>query len=138
MDPGTDFLHILVATLAALAAGFIWYLPPVFGNKWRMLVKEYTGMEDDDLKPEIFKLFVKWFFVVLINAIVLFLLIDRLDIQSRLSAIKIAAGLWLGFGLSFSSWPVIFARQRQSLWLINNGAFLFMQIVMAVILVAWR
>src|SRR6185503_4295472 len=124
MNEGNIFYHILGATLAGLAAGFIWFLPPVFGNRWRELVKEYTGQTDDDLKPEPFKQLIIWFFVTLINAIILYLLIDRLDIQSRLSALKLALGIWAGFGLTFSSWPVIFARQRQSLWLINNGAFL--------------
>ena len=138
MSIGTDLLHIFVATVAALAAGTIWYLPFVFGDRWKELVKEYTGMTDDDLKPEPLRQLPMWFFVTLINAIVVYLLADRLDIQSRLSALKVAFALWAGFGLTFSSWSVIFARQRQSLWMINNGAFLLMQAVICFILVMWR
>ncbi len=133
-----DLLHILVATVAALVAGIIWYQPFMFGNRWKELVKEYTGMTDEDLKPEPLRQIPMWFFVTLINAIVVYLIADRLDIQSRLSAIKIALALWAGFGLTFSSWSVIFARQRQSLWLLNNGAFLLMQAVICFILVMWR
>ena len=138
MSFSTDLLHILFAAFAALVAGYVWYHPLVFGNRWRELVKEYTGMTDDDLKPQPMKQLPMWFFVILINAIVVYLIADRLDIQSRLSALKIAFGLWAGFGLTFSSWSVIFARQRQSLWLINNGAFLLMQGVICFILVMWR
>jgi hypothetical protein len=138
MNLRTDLLHIVVATLAALAAGIFWYQPFVFGARWKELMKEYTGMTDDDLKAEPARQIPMWFFVTLINAIVVYLIADRLDIQSRLSALKIAFGLWAGFGLTFSSWSVIFARQRQSLWLINNGAFLLMQAVICFILVMWR
>lgn len=138
MSIANDLLHILVATVAALIAGYVWYLPFVFGNRWKELVKEYTGMNDEDLKPEPMKQVPMWFFVTLINAIVVYLIADRLDIQSRLSALKIAFALWAGFGLTFSSWSVIFARQRQSLWIINNGAFLLMQAVICFILVMWR
>ena len=62
-----DLLHILVATVAALIAGYIWYHPLVFGTQWRELVKEYTGMTDDDLKPEPLRQIPMWFFVTLIN-----------------------------------------------------------------------
>ena len=133
-----DLLHILVATVAAMIAGYVWYHPMVFGNRWKELMKEYTGMTDEDLKSEPIRQMPKWFFVTLINVIVVYLIADRLDIQSRLSALKIALALWAGFGLTFSSWPVIFARQRQSLWLINNGAFLLMQAIICFILVMWR
>jgi len=133
-----DLLHILVATIAALVAGIIWYQPFMFGTRWKELVKEYTGMTDEDLKPDPLRQIPMWFFVTLINAIVVYLIADRLDIQSRLSALKIAFALWAGFGLTFSSWSVIFARQRQSLWMLNNGAFLLMQAVICFILVMWR
>ena len=133
-----DLLHILVATIAAMVAGIIWYQPFMFGKRWKELVKEYTGMNDEDLKPEPLRQLPMWFFVTLINAIVVYLIADRLDIQSRLSALKIALALWAGFGLTFSSWNVIFARQRQTLWMLNNGAFLLMQAVICFILVMWR
>jgi hypothetical protein len=138
MSVANDLLHIFVATVSALIAGMIWYHPLVFGTRWKELMKEYTGMNDDDLKPEPMRQIPMWFFVTLINAIVVYLIADRLDIQSRLSALKIALALWAGFGLTFSSWSVIFARQRQSLWMLNNGAFLLMQAVICFIIVMWR
>jgi hypothetical protein len=138
MSIANDLLHILIATIAALIAGVIWYHPLVFGTRWKELTKEYTGMTDDDLKPEPMRQIPMWFFVTLINAIIVYLIADRLDIQSRLSALKIALALWAGFGLTFSSWSVIFARQRQSLWMLNNGAFLLMQAVICFIIVMWR
>jgi len=138
MSVKDDLIHILVATVAALLVGIIWYQPFFFGNTWKRLVKEYTGMTDEDLKPEPLRQIPMWFFVTLINAIVVYLITDRLDIQSNLSALKIAFGLWAGFGLTFSSWSVIFARQRQSLWILNNAAFLMMQAVICFILVMWR
>lgn len=138
MSITTDLLHILAATVAAMLVGYIWYHPLVFGTKWKELMKEYTGMTDEDLKSAPLMQLPKWFFITLINVIVVYLIADRLDIQSRLSALKVAFALWAGFGLTFSSWYVIFARQRQSLWLINNGAFLLMQAIICFILVMLR
>ena len=31
---GVNYLAVVVAAVVALVIGFIWYSPPVFGNRW--------------------------------------------------------------------------------------------------------
>jgi hypothetical protein len=37
-----SWLSVIVAGIAALVVGFIWYLPSTFGTRWAELVKRYT------------------------------------------------------------------------------------------------
>lgn len=37
---------VLVAALASMVIGYVWYAKPVFGTRWMM----YTGMTDDKAK----------------------------------------------------------------------------------------
>jgi hypothetical protein len=79
-----------------------------------------------------------WLLGFVLNAAALAVIVRGLGITSAVEAIWLAVIVWAGLGLAFSSWPVIHARQPVGLWLINNGAHLLMQVVMAVILAVWR
>lgn len=41
-----NWLAVLLAFLATLAVGFIWYMPPVLGNRWMAAI----GKTEEDLK----------------------------------------------------------------------------------------
>jgi hypothetical protein len=36
-----NWVAIIVAAIAVLIVGFVWYLPPLFGRRWAGLVKQY-------------------------------------------------------------------------------------------------
>lgn len=46
MNVEVNWVGVLLATLAAMALGGIWYAKPVFGKLWMKLV----GLKDDDVK----------------------------------------------------------------------------------------
>ena len=46
--------------------------------------------------------------------------------------------LGIGLGATLNTWPVILARMPRTWWMLNNGAFLAMQLAMGAILGAWR
>jgi hypothetical protein len=73
-----------------------------------------------------------------VNAAVFALFLRALGITETGGAILLGVTAWLAWAATLSSWPVIFARQPVGVWAINNGAHLVMQVVMAVILTAWR
>jgi hypothetical protein len=137
--PQVNFVAVIVASLAALIVGFVWYLPPTFGKSWATFVKQYTGLSDADLMPANIPLTMGlWLLGFLVNAFALAVLINGLGINTLSDGLILAVLVWLGMGLSISSWPVIHARQPRGLWLLNGIAFLIMQIVMSIILILWR
>jgi hypothetical protein len=139
-----NWLAVIAAGIAALAIGFIWYLPPLFGARWAGLVKAYGRPYGDDpnldpMQPAnpLMPMGI-WLVGFLINAFVLALAINLLATSSIGGAIAIGVVAWAGFAAPLSSWPAAFARWPWGLWLINNGCYLVIQIVMAVILILWK
>lgn len=134
-----NWLAVITAGVAALAIGFVWYLPPTFGAHWAGFVKRYTRLSDADLVPSNIPLtMVLWFLGFLVNASALALVILSMGINNLGDGILFGIIVGVGFGLTISSWPVIHAKQPMGLWLINGAAYLVMQIVMAVILTLWK
>ena len=134
-----NWLAVVLAGIAALVIGIIWYLPPVFGTRWAGFVKTYTGLSDADLMPSNIPLTLGlWLLGFIANALALALLIGGIEIGNVGDGILLGVAVWAGFGLTLSSWPVIHAKQPPGLWLVNGAAYLLMQIVMSVILTLWR
>lgn len=46
MDVDVNYLGILLATLAAMVVGGIWFAPPVLGNRWSKIV----GLDEEKAK----------------------------------------------------------------------------------------
>ena len=137
--PAVNFLEVLVAAVAALVVGFVYYLPPIMGLRWGNLIKSYAHLTDEDINPKNpLPILVKWFITALVNAYVLAGLFAMTGTTTLGAGIMLAVIVWLGYGLTFSSWPVIFAKQPSGVWFINNGGFLLMQIAMAVVLMLWK
>jgi hypothetical protein len=139
-----NWLAVIAAIVAAMIIGFIWYLPPLFGRRWAGLVKTYGRPYGDDpnldpMQPAnpLAPMGV-WLVGFLINAFVLALAINLLGSSSIGGAIGVGIAAWAGFAAPLSSWPAAFARWPWGLWLINNGCYLVIQIVMAVILTLWQ
>ena len=134
-----NWLAVVVAGIAALVVGVIWYLPPTFGARWAAFVKGYTGLSDADLMPANVPLTMGlWLLGFIVNAFALAVLLHGVGVNQLGTAILLGVIVWAGLGLTISSWPVIHAKQPPGLWLLNGMAFLVMQIVMVVILTFWR
>jgi len=128
----------VAAAVLGLVIGFVWYLPPVLGTQWAGLVSRYTGTPEGELMRPDPRPLVGWAVDMLLNALALALLARGVGAQGVGDALGLAVVGWLAFGATFSNWPVLFARQPVGLWAVNNGAFLLMQVGMALIVTLWR
>lgn len=133
-----NLVAVLLAGIAALVVGFVYYLPPLFGTIWATHVKRYSGLSDADLTPAnptaMLRTMGLWLLTYLANALVLAVLIRATNTASIQEAIVLALITGIGFGLTISSWPVIHARQPAGWWVINAGSYLLAQVVIAVVL----
>lgn len=126
--------------VAALAIGLVWFAPSALGGFWARQVSRYTGIPEAEITAGASQppALAKWLVGIAITAAVLALAVEAVDADSAGDGAVLGLLLGGGFGATFSGWPPIFARMPWKWWLVNNGAFLLMQVVMGAILGAWR
>jgi hypothetical protein len=131
-----NVLAIVIAVAAAAIVLSIYYAPPVLGNTWSAAVTGWTGQTQEHLAGDLPRRMGLWILSAVVNAILLSWLINRLGVTELSDGLTLGAAVWAGFGATFSGWPVFFANQPWLLWVINNAAFLIIQLLMAGILTA--
>ena len=141
-----DFIYdvnwaaVSVSLLVAFVLGLGWFTPAVFGSYWARQVARYTNISEADITSSaaLPVPLVRWIVGISVNVVVLALVIEALDADSALDGAVLGITLSLGFGATISAWPPIFARMPWEWWLVNNGAFLLMQISAGSVLAIWR
>ncbi len=121
---------IVLATVASMAIGTLWYSKLMFGVQWQKLAK----LKDKDMKKGMPKAMLVMLVMAFVSAFVLqrFLVIS--NPEDILSAIKVAIWLWLGFVLTYTLGNVVFEKRPLQLAVINLGNQLITLCVMAAIL----
>lgn len=127
-----NWLGILLATVAAMIIGSIWYAKPVFGKEWQKLV----GLKDKDMKQGMAKSMVIMLVMALVSAVVLQRFIVVANPQNYVEALKLGAWIWLGFVATYSIGNGAFEKRPAKLVVINILNQLVTLLVMAAILYA--
>ena len=128
-----DWVGVVLAALAAFGVGSIWFAPPVFGNRWGRAIKSWTRLTDRDLRP-VPLLMVAWLVGAFANAVAIDVLLDLARAYTAKEGLTIGAFIGVGIGVPLTAWPVLFARQPRTIWLLNAGAFILMQLAIGTIL----
>lgn len=121
---------IVLATIAAMAIGTLWYSKFMFGTQWQQLAK----LKDSDIKKGMAKGVLVMLLMSFVSAFVLqrFLVIS--NPEDILSAIKVAIWLWLGFVVTYAVTKGVWEKRSVNLALINLSNQLITLCVMAAIL----
>jgi uncharacterized protein DUF1761 len=128
---GVNYLAVLVAAIAAIAIGILYYGVLGVGDRQsRMLgvssarpgpMQGATGL-----------------IVGLVNAWVIAVLSLSLGAASIVDAISLGALVWLGFGATFKAAQVAFERRPWAVWALQGVHDLIVEIVVAGIVTLWR
>ena len=118
----------------ALAIGFAWYAPQVFGNRWM----GYLGTTQAQLGQPGAMGIVVGVIASLINAAVLALLSLNLGGMSLTDGVMLGVLAWLGFMATITAAQISFEKRPWGLWVLNNAHSLIVQVVMAAIVTVWR
>lgn len=129
---------IVVAVVVALVILSVYFSPPVLGGPWQRAVTAWTGQTPEQLNAGFPRRVALWLVTAIVNAVVLAWLLSRVGITDVGDAMVFAGGLWMAIGATFSAWPVIFQNQPPTIWILNNVAYLLIQLVSAAILVTVR
>jgi hypothetical protein len=130
---------VLVASVATMIMGFLWYSPLLFARPWMRLM----GYDPDDkaklaeMRQGAGKLYSITFVATVVSAVVLAKIIDLTSVVTILYGMKVGFGIWLGFVATVQLTSALFTKQPTKLFLINTGYQLVCYVVMGAILAKW-
>lgn len=125
-----NLLAVVVAGLAHMLVGLVWFSRPLFGKAWM----KATGAKD--MKPA-----VQWVPFALIGhlliAFVLAMFIVLASATTVLDGLLVAMIVWLGFFVTLEIGELVWEKIPVKLFLLRIGDHFFALSVAAIILVAW-
>ncbi len=130
---------VLVAAVATMVIGFLWYSPILFARPWMRLM----GYDPDDkaklaeMQKGAGKLYGITFVATLVSAVVLAKIIDLTSVITLLYGMKVGFAMWLGFVATVQLTGTLFSKQPTKLFLINTGYQLVCYLTMGAILAKW-
>jgi hypothetical protein len=136
---GINLWSVLVAAVATMILGFLWYSPFLFARPWTVLM----GYDPNDkakleeMQKGAGKIYGIAFVASLVSAFVLAKIIDVTTVNSALYGMKVGFAMWLGFVTTVQLTGVLFAKQPVKLYLINTGYQLVCYLAMGAILAVW-
>lgn len=137
MNVEVNYLAVVLAGVASMVSGFLWYSPMLFGKPW-MRLSGYTAENLKKAQKEMGKWYGLSFLVSLVTAYVLshvMTLSESFFGYSRLSTgLTTAFWMWLGFMMPVQLTGEIFGDKKWKLFAINTGYQLVSLVLMAVVL----
>ena len=136
---GVNLWAVLVAAVATMVVGFLWYSPFLFARPW-MLAMGYdpdNKAKLEEMRKSAGKSYALSFVASLVAAFVLGKIIDVATVDSALYGMKIGFAVWLGFVTTVQLTAKLFGNQPTKLYLINTGYQLVCYLVMGAILAVW-
>ena len=136
---GINFLAVLVAAIASMVLGFLWYSPMLFARHWMRLM----GIDPDDkaklaeMQKGAGKVYGMAFVASVVSAIVLAKIIAITTVITILYGMKVGFAMWLGFVATVQLTGALFGKQPTKLFLINTGYQLVCYLAMGAILARW-
>ena len=137
-DVTVNLTAVLVAAVATMVVGFLWYSQLLFGKPWMNLVGMTPG-HMEDAKAGMGKTYGLSFLGSLVMAYVLANVVSLTNAVSWQSGAMAGFLMWLGFVATTGANEFIYAVKPKpwNLYLINQGYQLVNFLVMGAILATW-
>jgi len=128
-----NLLAIVIATVAGMLVGVIWFRPKVFGDRWQAL----TGVDPNKpRRPAV--VFPLSFLMGAITAVTLSAAassaVARYGGSPLVVTLVTASVLWLGFTAATAAVHYLFEGRHPAIFAINTGHQLVTALVMAVVI----
>ena len=137
---GINLWAVLVAALATMVIGFLWYSPLLFARPWMVLM----GCDPNDkaklaeMQKSAGPMYAMSLAASVLSAAVLGKVIAISTVNTALYGMKIGLAVWLGFVTTVQLTNALFSKQPVKLYAINTGYQLVCYLVMGANLGAWR
>ncbi len=136
--PAVNLPAVLVAAVANMVVGMVWYSPPAFGKAWMALVgmtPEKMEQMKKDKSPQ--KAMGLMLVAALWTAFSLGVAVRWAGVSSALDGAVVGLLIWLGFVATTSAASVLFESRPAKLYLINNAHFAVNFAISGAILAVW-
>jgi hypothetical protein len=127
----SNWMGLVVAVIAAMAIGSVWYSKILFGKQWM----EYTKLKEKDMKGAgAGKAYGIMFVMAAVTAIVLLRFLVITNPQNIGEALKVGGWIWLGFIAAYVIGGAAFEKRPWGLVVINLSNQLITILAMSAIL----
>jgi len=135
-----NLLSVLVAALAAMALGFLWYSPALFAKPWmrEMGYDPNDKAKIQEMQKSAGPAYAGSFLASLVSAFMLAKLLSVIPIDSALYGMKLGLGVWLGFVATVQLTAALFMKNSMKLFAINTGYQLVCYLLLGAILAVWK
>ena len=137
MNVEVNYLSVLVAGIAAMVVGFLWYGPMLFAKPWMKLMG-HTKESMEAGKKEMGKTYGMSFVFTLVSAYVLSHVMSFSEsfygYAPVMTGLSSGFFMWFGFVMPVQATDVIFGGKKWKLFGINTGYQLVSLLVMGVVL----
>ncbi len=133
---GIHYLAVLLAGVAAMVVGGLWYSPLLFSKAWMNEVGLSQGQLEELKKKGMAKTYTLALAMCLLTSWCFAFLAGKVRIVHPDGAIKLAVLIWTGFVLPAVFSPVLWQGKSLKLFAINGGYYLTILSVIGLILVA--
>jgi hypothetical protein len=137
MNVEVNYIAVLVAGVAAMAVGFLWYGPMLFGKPWMKLMG-YTKESMESAKKEMGKTYTISFIFTLISAYILSHVMafseNFYGYSQVMTGITSAFSMWFGFVMPVQATDALFGGKKWKLFYINTGYQLASLLAMGVVI----
>ena len=134
-----NLLAILVAAIATMPIGFLWYSPLLFANPWmrEMGYDPNDRASADKLRKNAGPAYAGSLVASLISAFMLAMFLHQMHVQDLEYGLLVGSHVWLGFVATVQLTGALFTKQSIKLFAINTGYQLVCYLVMSAILTLW-
>lgn len=131
--PSVNYLALVVAGIASMVIGFLWYGNMLFGKAWM----RYSGVSEGDMKKankNMPILYGTMYVASLVMAYVLAVFISYAGAKDLVSGAMVGFWAGLGFIATTKLTEVLFDRKPMNLYYINVGYHVVTLVVMGAII----
>lgn len=131
-----NYFAVLVATIAAIVLGFLWY-GPLFGKTWMRLMNIDKKKMEEAKKKGMTMNYVIMIISTLVMSYILAHFVKYLGATNIAGALQAAIWIWLGFIATVQIGIVLWEGKPWKLYFLNAAYWLVNLAVMAIILALW-
>ena len=125
-----NLLAVLVAGIAHMVTGIIWFMPKLFGNAW-------TKLTEKDLKPDS-----RWMVAGIIGhlviALMLAVIVNLANVTTAIGGVAVGVLIWISFVVTLEIGELIWEKIPFKLFMIRIGNHLVALSVAGAILAVWQ
>ena len=137
MNIEVNIVAVVLAGIASMVVGFLWYSPMLFGNMW-MKMMGHTAKSMKKAQQEMGMMYALSFVASLVTAYVLFHVMVMsqayFNYTPMMAGLMSAFWMWFGFIMPVQFTDVLFGGKRKKLFAINTGYQLVSMLAMGLVL----